>query len=297
MVNKQATFFYLIKCLLIVLIWLYNKGAFSAQASLAQVNKAPVQLAQVYQQEDIKRYLVSEKYDGIRAIWKDQQLRTRSGKQINAPAWFTEKLPNVWLDGELWYKRGEFEFVASTVSKHTPIDSQWQHIKYMVFDAPNNAQPFGQRARNYTTLINELKLSHIQPVTQFRVSSTAALMDLLNQYTAKGAEGLMLQKEQALFIGGRNSNLLKLKQYMDAEATVIKHLPGKGKYKGKMGALLVEYISDEGRTFRFKIGSGFSDKERAKPPAIGARITFAYHGFTKRGIPRFASFIRVRPSD
>ena len=45
---------------------------------------------------------------------------------------------------------------------------------------------------------------------------------------------------------------------------------------------------------RFKIGTGFSDSERKNPPAIGSIVTYKYFGLTNKGIPRFASFVRVR---
>jgi DNA ligase-1 len=83
---------------------------------------------------------------------------------------------------------------------------------------------------------------------------------------------------------------LKLKTYEDAEAVVIAHLPGKGKYQGMMGALLVEMPDQR----RFKIGTGFSDAQRADPPPIGSTITYKYFGKTSTQLPRFASFLRVR---
>lgn len=68
-----------------------------------------VQLADVYDEtkhNDIRQYLVSEKFDGVRAIWTGKQFVTRQGNPINPPKWFTAPLPDVWLDGELWTKRG-----------------------------------------------------------------------------------------------------------------------------------------------------------------------------------------------
>ena len=84
--------------------------------------------------------------------------------------------------------------------------------------------------------------------------------------------------------------LLKLKTYLDAEARVIKHIPGTGKYKNMLGSILVETADKK----RFRIGTGFSDEERKHPPAIGSLITYKYFGLTSNGIPRFASFVRVR---
>jgi len=76
---------------------------------------------------------------------------------------------------------------------------------------------------------------------------------------------------------------------------VVAHLPGKGKYQGMMGSLLVEIRdADTQQARRFKIGTGFSDAQRADPPAIGTIITYKYFGTTNTGLPRFASFLRVR---
>jgi DNA ligase-1 len=260
----------------------------------AQQSDLPVQLAEVYKGENVKNYLVSEKYDGIRAIWKNQELRTRNGNLINAPDWFTRDFPKVWLDGELWFSRNQFEYVASTISKNTADDNEWRNIKYMVFDAPNFHSDFTTRAVFYRQLINNLSIPHLTAIEQFTVNTNAELMHLLDKYTQAGAEGLMLQKKNAKYSEGRNHNVLKLKKHMDAEARVIAHLPGKGKYKGKMGALLVEYRKPNEQVIRFKIGTGFSDLERSNPPLVGSVITFKYFGLTNSGIPRFASFMRIR---
>jgi len=45
----------------------------------------------------------------------------------------------------------------------------------------------------------------------------------------------------------------------------------------------------------FKIGSGFTDVERRKPPKLGAVVTFKFQGRTNAGIPRFPIFLRVHP--
>lgn len=100
----------------------------------------------------------------------------------------------------------------------------------------------------------------------------------------------MLRKPNSSYEAGRSYNLLKVKTYEDAEATVIAHLPGKGKHSGRLGALLVKLPNG----IQFAVGSGFSDLERENPPPIGSIITFKYYGYHKSGIPRFASFLRVR---
>ncbi|NVK75879.1 MAG: DNA ligase [Oceanospirillaceae bacterium] len=255
-----------------------------------------VQLATVFTDDThVEDYLISEKYDGVRAIWTGDGLVSRRGNPINAPEWFTNRLPKVWLDGELWSRHNDFSFVLSTVSKHIPVDSEWRKINYMIFDAPDRERnmTFEERYKRYTRLLTILDLPHVKPVEQFTVKNNKELNEMLNAYVQKGAEGLMLHRKMAKFANGRSDNLLKLKPHMEADAKVLEIINGTGKYEGMMGSVVVE---TEGG-LRFKVGSGFSDQERRFPPKIGQTIIYKYHGFTERGIPRFASFLRFREAN
>lgn len=241
----------------------------------------------------VRDYWVSEKLDGIRGYWDGTQLLTKKGKPINPPRWFTEALPNVEMDGELWIDRNHFELTASTVLDRNPDESQWRKVKYMLFDLPHSQGSFSQRLEKMKQLVRSINQPHIRVIPQFRVKNSQQLQDKLDQITKAGGEGLMLHLESAIYRDGRSDALLKLKQFNDAEARVIAHLPGKGKFKGMMGSLLVENRDKK----RFRIGSGFTLKQRQNPPPIGATITFKYYGLTKNGIPKFASFLRVRPAE
>ena len=55
----------------------------------------------------------------------------------------------------------------------------------------------------------------------------------------------------------RSCNLLKVKKFLDTEATVLKHLKGTGRCSAMCGAILCKL--DNG--IEFKIGSGFDDKQ------------------------------------
>ena len=99
----------------------------------------------------------------------------------------------------------------------------------------------------------------------------------------------MLRNPSLPYRSGRSSHLLKLKSAHDDECVVTRHHAGKGKYTGKLGA-----VSCKNRHGEFRIGSGFKDSERNNPPAIGSTITYKYRGFTQKGTPRFATFLRTR---
>lgn len=255
--------------------------------------KPAFMLARVYQPEvDVSIYWVSEKLDGVRAHWDGRRLIMRGGSTIQAPAWFTAGFPPVPLDGELWAGRGTFEEVSGTVRRQQPDEAAWRRVRYMVFDMPDPELTFDLRLDALRALLDGADNPHIQVVKQFRLEDHAALMDTLEQVAAAGGEGLMLHRAEARHRAGRSDDLLKLKPYLDAEARVVGHLPGKGKYTGMLGALQVQ--TGDGR--RFAIGTGLSDAQRLDPPPVGSIVTYQYQGLTSNGIPRFASFLRVRTS-
>ncbi len=261
----------------------------------AAENIPNVLLAEVYKSGlDVQQYLVSEKYDGVRAVWDGKTFTSRQGNEINAPAWFTKGLPNTPLDGELWLAHHQFDALSGAVRKDVPIDEEWRGISYMVFELPNATGTFEMRAKRIEEIVkqaqNNNKVPHLKAVAQFSVEDEVQLKKRLKQVVAEGGEGLMLHRADALYVTGRSDVLLKLKLLLDAEAKVIAHTAGRGKCKGKLGALVVE--TPEG--VRFKLGTGFSDAQRENPPTVGSQVTYTYRDKTKAGKPKFASFLRER---
>ena len=239
---------------------------------------------------DLDRYWVSEKLDGVRARWDGETLVSRGGNRFNAPSWFTEGFPRVPLDGELWMGRGTFERLSGTVRRKIPNDAEWRTVRFMVFDLPASPAPFDERLQRMREIFETIESPRITLVEQFRVADRDALMETLSRVVDGGGEGLMLHRGSSLYTAGRSDDLLKVKRYDDAEAVVVDHLPGKGRLAGMLGALLVEM--PDGR--RFRLGTGFSDEERREPPPLGATVTYKYFGKTRNGVPRFASFLRIR---
>ncbi|ENM5734236.1 DNA ligase [Vibrio mimicus] len=251
----------------------------------------PITFANDYQHGiNIYDYWKSEKLDGIRAIWTGKQLVTRNGNPISAPEWFTKPLPPYPLEGELWAGRGNFSLVQQTVLDSQPTESAWRQISFMLFDMPDAAGDYSKRYYNIVYLVGHLTQKHIKYVEHTPIQSEQELLSYLDNISGRSGEGVMLRKINARYQAGRSNDLLKLKKHQDAEATVIGYRLGSGKYKGKMGSILVR--TSDG--VEFYIGSGFSDAERADPPEIGSLITYRYNGLTTDGKPRFARFVRVR---
>lgn len=243
-------------------------------------------------------YWVSEKLDGVRGYWDGEHLRTRSGAKIYAPIWFTANWPPQLMDGELWIGRNSFAETVSTVRMQTPDDAKWRKIQFMVFDMPASATAedatknatFTQRLHALQKHLDTIAIPWLKAVPQFKVADEAALQNLLQKTVKAGGEGLMLHRGDARHQAARSTDLLKLKLHADAEAKIIGYSPGKGKYTGMVGALKVQ----TGEGVQFKLGSGLSDAQRQTPPPLGAWVTYRYRDITAKGVPRFATFLRVR---
>jgi DNA ligase-1 len=267
----------------------------AAMASMAMPLPAaeplPLLLAETeHGQADVALYLISEKIDGVRAFWDGQVLRTRHGNIINAPAWFIEHFPSQQLDGELWIGRGQFERLSGTVRRQTPDDTGWRQVRYLAFESPQAPGTFRERAANLRSLVAVAGVPWLQAAEQFELSSRKALTRKLDEIVKLGGEGIMLHRADALYTTGRSDVLLKMKLWHDAEATVIGHQSGNGKYAGMLGALRVRTTNG----VEFMLGTGLSDSDRRNPPPVGSIITFRYRELTSRGLPRFASFHRVQ---
>jgi DNA ligase 1 len=250
-------------------------------------------LANVYRDEianDLARFWVSEKLDGVRAYWNGQQLFTRAGNVIATPRWFTHGWPSTPMDGELWGGRGTFDRSSGIVRSSAARDAEWQGLSYRVFDLPSAAAIFDTRLVQLKELIARTRSDYLFAIEQERLRDARQLRATLEAVERAGGEGLILHRGDALYVAARTDDLLKYKSFDDAEAKVVAHVPGNGKYDGMMGALLVERADG----VRFKIGSGFTDDERRQPPKVGSWITYAYNGSTNSGLPKFARFLRVR---
>lgn len=254
-------------------------------------DRPALELAKTYHPGlDLREFWVSEKLDGVRGRWDGRQLLSRGGQVIVAPAWFTAGWPAVPLDGELWGGRGQFESTVSTVRQQQPDDAAWERLRFMVFDLPAHPGVFSERLQAGMALVASLNRPWVQLVPQVRGSNHSALMKRLDEVVRGGGEGLMLHRGDALYRAQRSDDLLKVKPYEDAKAAVTGYEPGRGRHAGRTGALWVQ--SPEG--LRFRIGSGLSDADRERPPPIGSWITYRFRGRHESGLPRFATFVRLR---
>jgi DNA ligase 1 len=239
---------------------------------------------------NLSGWWISEKLDGVRALWDGARLLSRDGNPFAVPNWFTEGLPNMHLDGELWIDRGCFNQTAGIVRRTTSGGEGWRQVRFLIFDAPRVAGPFERRQfflRTETELENH---DWSRLVEHWPCENHRHLEESLAIVERAGGEGLMLRQPGSAYIAGRSSTLLKVKRFHDAEARVIGHRRGTGRNADCLGALVCETPTG----LQFALGSGFSDEQRAAPPPLGSLVTYSYQALTPRGVPRFPTFLRVR---
>jgi len=160
----------------------------------------------------------------------------------------------------------------------------------MIFELPSAPGTFRERAEAMREIARQANIPWLREIEQFSTVDRDSMKMRMKEVVMSGGEGLMLHRADAHYETGRSDKLLKMKPWEDAEALAIGHVPGKGKYAGMLGALRVR--TSEGR--EFSLGTGFSDEQRRNPPPVGAVVTYRYHDLTAGGLPRFASFLRIR---
>ena len=161
----------------------------------------------------------------------------------------------------------------------------------MIFDAPLVKGTFQTRLKRLRKELESVESGVCEMLKQTVCTSKEELGKLMDSILSEKGEGVMLKDPNSQYERRRSNLLLKVKRFEDSEAKVIGHLKGTGRCASMMGAIQVK----EKDGTEFKIGSGFNDALRKKPPKLGSIVTFKFQGRSKSGIPRFPIFLREHP--
>ena len=253
--------------------------------------KRAVLLARKWSGQDPRNYHMSEKLDGVRAVWTGECFISRNGNLFDVPQWYCDKMPRgEVLDGELFLGPGKFNAVAGAVrTKKTNCDPTiWHNIRYFVFDAPNHGGTFEQRLGWLRQL--EKQSGGFDVVEHYEIPDEKTLDRFYRHVVAGGGEGVMLRLKKSLYESKRSATLLKIKPSHDAECEVVGHEPGTGKHEGRLGAYVCVLKSGA----RFRLGVGITDSERDNPSPVGTALTVRYQELTPAGKPRFPVLVCAR---
>ena len=117
-----------------------------------------------------------------------------------------------------------------------------------------------------------------------------------NKNLKLGYEGSIYRSFDGKYKGTRSWDLMKFKDFDDAEATIVGYEIGKGKRQGTLGKFIMQ--DDEGVTFGCPPGKGYDYKDLAEmldniSHFIGERATFTYFQRTKAGSYRPVSYTHL----
>jgi DNA ligase-1 len=240
---------------------------------------------------DYTGWWMSEKLDGVRALWNGTCFASRNGNRFDAPAWFTAALPkDVTLDGELFGGRKQFQTTVGIV-KSSAGHPGWKTLRFEVFDMPSmGAAVFEARLEAVRKMIPSGPDSYARIVEHVKAASKEHISTFLKKIEDLGGEGVMLRQPNSTYAHTRSNTLLKIKTMHDLDALVIGHDGGGGKHLGRCGALIVKLPNNK----QFKVGSGLSDAQRSAPPPVGSIVVVRYQELTDGGVPRFPVFVGVR---
>jgi DNA ligase-1 len=106
-----------------------------------------------------------EKYDGMRGFWHPHRKAffSRGGNKLIVPSTITSAMPDIMLDGELWYLilskrrfncihitftrfgRENFQEAMKLANRLDPTLIDWKRFRFEVFDVPTHPGTFQQR--------------------------------------------------------------------------------------------------------------------------------------------------------
>lgn len=230
-------------------------------------------------------YSLSTKLDGIRCVCiveeNGPKFFSRQGQPFYGLVELEEEFShfpiNTVVDGELLLNKSGLaskDLYRETV-KVVNADGEKKNIIFNAFDLIDLGSfqlgycntPCKKRKQELKELIETGKtafgLKWIKNVEDlYQGTDQSQIQYWLDKITSEGGEGVMINISDAPYECKRTTKLLKVKKFNTADVRVIGVEEGTGVNKGRLGAIRVEFIGPDGKTYNCKAGSGFKEEER-----------------------------------
>ena len=252
---------------------------------------------------------IQPKLDGVRCLFTKDGAFSRAGKKFMNLAHIEVKLipffkqqPDVVLDGELYNHelKNDFEKIISLVRKQKPTADDRleakQLVQFHMYDYFDGVLYDSYKTRMQKLVCSDLYGKEIKYVPSKLVDTYSYARLLHEEFLEDGYEGSIVRLD-GLYKHGRSYDLMKFKDFSDAEATITGYEEGKGKRQGTLGKFLM--TDDEGIQFGCPPGKGYTYKDLSKMllnihDYIGQRATFTYFQRTQAGSYRHPLFKTLR---
>ena len=252
---------------------------------------------------------IQPKLDGVRCLFTKDGAYSRTGKKFMNLAHielallsFFKDNPDIVLDGELYNHKlkNDFEKIISLVRKQKPTADDRlnaQHlVQFHMYDYFDGVKYDSYKTRMQQLVSSNLYDAQVKHVPAKLVDSYNYARDIHAEFLDQGYEGSIIRLD-GIYKHGRSYDLMKFKDFSDAEATIVGYELGKGKRTGTLGKFIMQ--DDEGVEFGCPPGKGYSYKDLAKMllninDYVGQRATFTYFQRTNAGSYRHPLFKCIR---
>lgn len=250
--------------------------------------------------DDKHAVFTNPKLDGIRLIAKKDGLWSRAGNRIlslrhieQALAPVFKENPDLILDGEAYSHelKHDFNKIVSLVKKIKPTEEDFaaaaEQIQYWVYDLVSDEE-YSNRASKLAKIAKSVgkPLVMVQPRP---CKSQSDLESAHAEYLDNGFEGTIVRVDSECgYEQKRTKNLLKYKNFQDAEFEIVSIEEGIGNRSGMAG--FANLKDSDGKTFKANIKG---DREflrgllEKRTKLIGKQATVEFFNLTPAGIPRF----------
>ena len=262
--------------------------------------------------------LLQPKLDGVRCVFTKNGAFSRTGKEFKNVDHIKETLkplfkqyPYIKLDGELYNHKlkDDFEKIVSLVRKTKPTFEHRKEaeklVQYHIYDMVTENDKLGwtyeQRLDHLINIIDAnglfINMRHVCTVPTHKVNSLEAAKDIHNKALKAGYEGSIYRNPDGLYKGTRSWDLMKFKDFHDAEATIVNYEIGKGKREGTLGKFIMQ--DGDGNIFGCPPGKGYNYEEMRDMlknihKYMGQVATFTYFQRTQAGSYRHPLYKCIR---
>ncbi|MHB8407762.1 MAG: ATP-dependent DNA ligase [Acidiferrobacterales bacterium] len=264
--------------------------------------------------ELVGEYIADRKLDGMRMLIIDGVAYSRGGKIIHTVGHILQEIEKVdpdgrfVLDGEVM---GSADFDTNSGATRRQSTGTNTDLVYNVFDCIDREAWRTQKTVSLKARKDDLthllggsgeRHPHVFPVPYEILPlnpKTTQLFEMRDKLIAQGFEGMMLKKFDSPYVFKRSDAILKFKDFKDVDGQIVEFLEGKGRHKGRLGAIRVQHESPAGTTTS-KVGSGFDDEQREffwknQKKLTGKMVEVQYQNFSADGSLRFPIYVKLRP--
>ena len=247
---------------------------------------------------------VEPKLDGVRlvSIVRNGQVEmlSRAGKPITNFQETVGKelatLPDGVYDGEIM----DEDFNSLMRQVHRKVKTNVSKSYYMLFDVVSleeweereGQQALAYRRQKLEIILSGKEFEFLRLIEHKEIDAEVnAIMAYHKECTDRGFEGAMLKNPTMPYCFGRSDAVVKVKAFSDVDLKVTGFLEGRGRHKGTLGAILVDFNG-----VKVRVGSGFGDEDRSEVWAhrdafLGKVAEVRYQEVTPDGSLRFPTFV------